>query len=170
VVLDNKVREVADHQRKQFTIRPNQRRRHDRQTAKIGFGAEFRALPASIKYLEERTVGPSLGQIRFAPGFRPRSIGMLAVLDIHAGLFPARESTPMWPLILNLIILLGFLVISGADAYVARIAACSDRRHGCGSERPDIERIREEMPEWQNPSFGGRAGLTHAWITIVDST
>ena len=38
------------------------------------------ALPASIKYLEERTVGPSLGADSIRSGVRAAIIGMVAVL------------------------------------------------------------------------------------------
>ena len=38
------------------------------------------ALPAGIKYLEERTVGPSLGTDSIRAGVRAAIIGMVAVL------------------------------------------------------------------------------------------
>jgi len=46
------------------------------------------ALPAGIKYLEERTVGPSLGTDSIRAGVRAAVVGMARGADLHAHLLP----------------------------------------------------------------------------------
>ncbi len=50
------------------------------------------ALPAGIKYLEERTVGPSLGTDSIRAGVTAAVIGMLAVLIFMLVYYQAPES------------------------------------------------------------------------------
>ena len=55
------------------------------------------ALPASIKYLEERTVGPSLGADSIRHGVQASVLEPDGGDDFHAGLLPAcRERTRCW--------------------------------------------------------------------------
>ena len=67
------------------------------------------ALPAGIKYLEERTVGPSLGADSIRAGVRAAVIGMLAVLIFMLVYYRGAGINADLALILNLIILLGFM-------------------------------------------------------------
>ena len=80
VVLDGKVREVAtidEPIRDQVQIRGHM----DAQAAKdLAMILNSGALPASIRYLEERTVGPSLGADSIRSGVTAAVIGMVAVL------------------------------------------------------------------------------------------
>ena len=84
VVLDGKVREVASINepiRDQVQISGHM----DPQAAKdLSMILNSGALPASIHYLEERTVGPSLGADSIRSGVRAAVIGMLAVLVFMA--------------------------------------------------------------------------------------
>src|ERR1700724_1464545 len=67
------------------------------------------ALPAGIKYLEERTVGPSLGSDSIRAGVRAAVIGMLAVLIFMLVYYRGAGINADLALVLNLIILLGFM-------------------------------------------------------------
>src|SRR5271166_1430303 len=67
------------------------------------------ALPASIKYLEERTVGPSLGADSIRSGVRAAMVGMLAVLIFMLIYYRWAGVNADIALILNLVILLGFM-------------------------------------------------------------
>ena len=67
------------------------------------------ALPASIKYLEERTVGPSLGADSIRAGVRAAVVGMVAVLIFMLVYYRGAGINADVALIMNLIILLGFL-------------------------------------------------------------
>src|SRR5712671_3709387 len=80
VVLDNKVQEVAnirDAIRDSGVITG---RFTQEQTRDLSLKLRSGALPASINYLEERTVGPSLGADSIRSGVRAAIVGMAAVL------------------------------------------------------------------------------------------
>src|SRR5579872_2482271 len=80
VVLDNKVQEVAvikDQIHDQGVING---RFTEQQAKDLAMILRSGALPAGIKYLEERTVGPSLGSDSIRAGVTAAVIGMLAVL------------------------------------------------------------------------------------------
>jgi len=79
-VLDNKVQEVAVIR---DAIRDNgviNGRFTEEQTRDLALKLRSGALPASINYLEERTVGPSLGADSIRSGVRAAIVGMVAVL------------------------------------------------------------------------------------------
>ena len=109
VVLDGKVREVASINepiRDQVQISGHM----DAQAAKdLSMILNSGALPASIHYLEERTVGPSLGADSIRSGVRAAVIGMLAVLIFMLIYYRGAGVNADVALIMNLIILLGFL-------------------------------------------------------------
>ena len=80
VVLDNKVMEVATIQE---AIRDDGRITGaftEQQTQDLSLTLRSGALPAGIKYLEERTVGPSLGADSIRAGVRAAIFGMVAVM------------------------------------------------------------------------------------------
>ena len=54
------------------------------------------ALPAGIKYLEERTVGPSLGADSIRAGVRAAIVGMVGVVVFMLFYYRARASMPTW--------------------------------------------------------------------------
>ncbi len=171
VVLDNKVREVA-------TINEQI---HDQgrisgggmteQTAKdLALVLNSGALPASIKYLEERTVGPSLGSDSIRAGVQAAIIGMLAVLVFMLVYYRGAGINADVALILNLIILLGFLGYSGATLTLPGIAGVIlTVGMGVDSNVLIFERIREELRNGKTPPSAVEQGFSHAWITIVDT-
>src|ERR1700690_1560222 len=82
VVLDNKVQEVAvikDAIRDTGIING---RFTSQETQDLSMTLRSGALPAGIKYLEERTVGPSLGADSIRSGVQAAIYGMLAVLIV----------------------------------------------------------------------------------------
>ena len=128
------------------------------------------ALPAGIKYLEERTVGPSLGADSIRAGIRAAVIGMLAVLIFMLVYYRGAGINADVALILNLIILLGFLGFQRCDADVAgNCGSDPDGRYGRGFERADLRAHSRRAAQWQDAALGGGSGLRHAWITIVDT-
>src|SRR5207245_7323295 len=80
------------------------------------------ALPAGIKYLEERTVGPSLGSDSICAGVRAAVICIAAVLSFMLIYYRAAGINADVALILNLVILLGFLGFTGATLTLPGIA------------------------------------------------
>jgi preprotein translocase subunit SecD len=128
------------------------------------------ALPAGIKYLEERTVGPSLGSDSIHAGVRAAVIGMVAVLIFMLVYYRGAGINADVALILNLVILLGFLGFSGATLTLPGIAGVIlTVGMGVDSNVLIFERIREELRNGKTPPSAVEQGFGHAWITIVDT-
>jgi len=128
------------------------------------------ALPAGIKYLEERTVGPSLGSDSIRAGVQAAVVGMMAVLIFMLVYYRGSGINADVALILNLIILLGFLGFSGATLTLPGIAGVIlTVGMGVDSNVLIFERIREELRNGKTPSSAVEQGFSHAWITIVDT-
>jgi preprotein translocase subunit SecD len=128
------------------------------------------ALPAGIKYLEERTVGPSLGTESIRAGIKAAIYGMVAVLVFMLIYYRAAGINADVALILNLIILLGFLGFSGATLTLPGIAGVIlTVGMGVDSNVLIFERIREELRNGKTPPSAVEQGFSHAWVTIVDT-
>jgi preprotein translocase subunit SecD len=128
------------------------------------------ALPASVKYLEERTVGPSLGNDSIHAGVRASVIGMIAVLVFMLVYYRAAGINANVALILNLVLLLGFMGYVGATLTLPGIAGVI-LTVGMGVDTNVLifERIREELRNGKTPPSAVDQGFSHAWITIVDT-
>ena len=128
------------------------------------------ALPASIKYLEERTVGPSLGADSIRSGVQAAVYGMLAVLIFMLIYYGWAGVNADIALILNLVILLGFMGYFGAVLTLPGIAGVIlTVGMGVDSNVLIFERIREELRNGKTPPSAVEQGFSHAWITIVDT-
>ena len=170
VILDNKVQEVATiqeqiHDEGRITNIGDQQRAKD-----VSMILRSGALPASITYLNENTVGPSLGADSIRAGVRAAIIGMTAVLIFMLIYYKGAGINADLGLILNLVILLGFLGFSGATLTLPGIAGVIlTVGMGVDSNVLIFERIREELRLGKTPSQAVDQGFAHAWITIVDT-
>ena len=170
VVLDNKVMEVAVIKSEIGDSGVIEGRFTDQQAKDLALILNSGALPAGIKYLEERTVGPSLGADSIRSGIRAAVIGMLAVLIFMLVYYHGAGVNADVALILNLIILLGFLGFSGATLTLPGIAGVIlTVGMGVDSNVLIFERIREELRNGKTPPSAVDQGFAHAWITIVDT-
>lgn len=170
VVLDNKVQSVAtidEPIRDQGIIRGRFTEQEVKDQSMI---LRSGALPAGIKYLEERTVGPSLGSDSIRAGVQAAGVGMLAVLIFMLVYYHGAGINADVALILNLIILLGFLGFSGATLTLPGIAGVIlTVGMGVDSNVLIFERIREELRNGKTPPSAVDQGFSHAWVTIVDT-
>jgi preprotein translocase subunit SecD len=170
VVLDNKVMEVAVIKSEigdngviegQFT---------DEQAKDLALILNSGALPAGIRYLQELTVGASLGTDSIRAGVEAAVIGMLAVLIFMLVYYRGAGINADLALILNLIILLGFMGYFGATLTLPGIAGVIlTVGMGVDSNVLIFERIREELRNGKTPPSAVEQGFGHAWITIVDT-
>ena len=128
------------------------------------------ALPASIKYLEERTVGPSLGADSIRAGVRA-SIGSLIVVMIFLVIYYRLSGVnAVVALILNLIILVAFMAIAGAVLTLPGIAGVVlTIGMGVDSNVLVFERIREELRNGKAPATAVDLGFHNAFRTIIDT-
>ncbi len=170
VVLDNKVQSVANIQE---TIHDQGRitGSFSEQEAKdLAMVLRSGALPAGIRYLEERTVGPSLGADSIRHGVMAAVIGMVAVMVFMLVYYRGAGINADLALVLNLIILLGFLGFSGATLTLPGIAGVIlTVGMGVDSNVLIFERIREELRNGKTAPSAVEQGFGRAWITIVDT-
>ena len=176
VVLDNKVQEVASIKepiRDQGSISGGHM--NEQQAKDLSMVLRSGALPASIKYLQEETVGPSLGTDSIRSGVRAAVVGMVAVLIFMLIYYRGAGINADVALIMNLIILLGFLgwsSIAGVNVALTLPGIAGvilTVGMGVDSNVLIFERIREELRNGKTPPSAVDQGFSHAWITIVDT-
>lgn len=128
------------------------------------------ALPASIKYLEERTVGPSLGADSIREGVRA-SIGSLVVVMIFLVIYYRLSGVnAVVALMLNLIILVAFMAYAGAVLTLPGIAGVIlTIGMGVDSNVLVFERIREELRNGKANASAVELGFDRAFLTIIDT-
>jgi len=128
------------------------------------------ALPASIKYLEERTVGPSLGADSIRHGVQASIISLLVVMVFMVFYYRLSGVNAVLALILNLIILLAALAMFGAVLTLPGIAGVIlTIGMGVDSNVLVFERIREELRNGKSASAAVEAGFDKAFLTIIDT-
>jgi preprotein translocase subunit SecD len=128
------------------------------------------ALPASIKYLEERTVGPSLGADSIREGVRA-SIGSIIVVMIFLLIYYRLSGVnAVVALTLNLVILIAFMAYAGAVLTLPGIAGVIlTIGMGVDSNVLVFERIREELRAGKAPASAVEVGFDRAFLTIIDT-
>jgi preprotein translocase subunit SecD len=128
------------------------------------------ALPASIKYLEERTVGPSLGADSIRHGVQASIFSLLVVMAFMLFYYRLSGVNAVLALILNLLILLAALAAFGAVLTLPGIAGVIlTIGMGVDSNVLVFERIREELRNGKSPAAAVQAGFDKAFITIIDT-
>ncbi len=128
------------------------------------------ALPASIKYLEERTVGPSLGADSIRHGVRASVLSLLVVMVFMVFYYRLSGVNAVLALILNLLILLAALAMFGAVLTLPGIAGVIlTIGMGVDSNVLVFERIREESRNGKSSSAAVDAGFSKAFLTIIDT-
>ncbi len=128
------------------------------------------ALAAPMQIIEERTVGPSLGQDNIDQGFRSVIIGFALVLVVMAvyykvfGLIANLALTANLVLIVSLLSMLGAtLTLPGIAGIVLTVGMAVD------ANVLIFERIREELRNGNTPQAAIRAGYEKAFSTIADA-
>jgi len=128
------------------------------------------ALPASIKYLEERTVGPSLGADSIRHGVQASVLSLIVVMLFMLVYYRMSGGNAVLALILNLVILLAFLALSGAVLTLPGIAGVIlTIGMGVDSNVLVFERIREEMRNGKSAAAAVDSGFDKAFLTIIDT-
>jgi preprotein translocase subunit SecD len=128
------------------------------------------ALPASIKYLEERTVGPSLGADSISHGVQASVLSLLVVMLFMLFYYRISGGNAVLALILNLIILMAALAYFGAVLTLPGIAGVIlTIGMGVDSNVLVFERIREELRNGKSPGSAVETGFDKAFLTIIDT-
>jgi len=128
------------------------------------------SLPAPIKVLEERTVGPSLGKDSIEQGIRATIIGSLLVIFFMIFYYKLSGLVADFALLLNLVLLFGTLAIFGATLTLPGIAGIV-LTVGMAVDANVLifERMREEIRAGKTVWAVVDAGFTKAFSAIFDS-
>jgi len=170
IVLENKVFSAPTIQSKiedsgRITGNFSQESAHD-----LALVLRAGALPASIKYLEERTVGASLGADSIRHGVQASVLSLLVVMIFMVFYYRLSGVNAVLALILNLIILLAALAMFGAVLTLPGIAGVIlTIGMGVDSNVLVFERIREELRNGKSTSAAVEAGFDKAFLTIIDT-
>jgi preprotein translocase subunit SecD len=170
VVLDNKVREFASIRSEIRDTGEIEGGFTDQSAKDLAMLLRSGALPASLHYLTERTVGPSLGADSIRAGVRAAVAGMLAVLIFMLVYYRGAGINADVALILNLVILLGFMGFTSSVLTLPGIAGVIlTVGMGVDSNVLIFERIREELRHGKAAAAAVDQGFDRAWTTILDT-
>ncbi|MCZ6489337.1 MAG: protein translocase subunit SecD [Acidobacteria bacterium] len=128
------------------------------------------ALPASMRYLEERTVGPSLGADSIRSGLLASLAGLLGVICFMLIYYRLAGINAIVALLLNLILLMAALAYAGATLTLPGIAGVI-LIIGMAVDANVLifERIREELRTGKTVVSSVEAGFHKAFLTIIDT-
>jgi preprotein translocase subunit SecD len=128
------------------------------------------SLPASVKYLEENSVGPSLGADSIHEGIVAGVAGLLAVIIVMLVYYKRAGGNAVLALFLNTVILLAALgyfhaalTLPGIAGVILTIGMAVD------ANVLIFERIREELRAGKAVVAAVETGFNKAWWTIVDT-
>ncbi len=128
------------------------------------------ALPAGLTYLEERTVGPSLGLDSIRKGITASVVGALFVFVAMAVYYRRAGWNAILALVLNALLLAAAmalfeatLTLPGIAGFILTIGMAVD------SNVLVFERIREELRNGRAPRAAIENGFSKAFATIVDT-
>jgi preprotein translocase subunit SecD len=128
------------------------------------------ALPASLTYLEERTIGPSLGADSIKSGVLASVVGLLLVVVFMLVYYKFSGVNAVVALIFNLVILLGLMAYIGAVMTLPGIAGfVLTMGIGVDSNVLIFERIKEELAAQRGVRASINAGFGRVFWTLVDT-
>jgi preprotein translocase subunit SecD len=128
------------------------------------------ALPASLTYLEERTVGPSLGQDSIRAGVLASLVGLGLVVVFMLVYYKLSGVNAIVAMGLNLLLLLAMMAYFGATMTLPGIAGfILTIGMGVDSNVLIFERIKEELLAQRGPKAAVAAGFDRVFWTILDT-
>ena len=128
------------------------------------------ALPAQLDFLEQRVVGPSLGQDSIHKGALASLIGSLAVFLFVLVYYRVSGAIAVFSLILNVLFVLALLVGIDATLTLPGIAGIAlTVGIAVDSNVVIYERIREELRNGKKALGAVEAGFQKAFRTILDA-
>jgi preprotein translocase subunit SecD len=128
------------------------------------------ALPAPMDFLEERTVGPTLGRESIQAGISASIGGLSLVVLFILFYYKLTGLNAVISIVVNLIILLGMMAYLGATMTLPGIAGfILTIGMGVDSNVLIFERIKEELATSKGVRAAVNAGFDRVWWTIVDT-
>lgn len=128
------------------------------------------SLAAPMEIVEERLVGPSLGQANIESGFRSSLYGFLVVGVFMAIYYQVFGIISAICLLFNVLLIVSILSLMQATLTLPGIGALA-LSIGMAVDANVLinERIREELRAWKSPQVAIKEGYERAFMTIVDS-
>lgn len=170
VILDNQIRSVATIQSRIEDSGRITGQANEQESSDLALVLRAGSLPAGIVYLEERTVGPSLGADSIRDGIVAGIVGVLAVIAAMLIYYRRSGVNATVALVLNAVILIAalsylnaVLTLPGIAGVILTIGMAVD------SNVLIFERIREEIRNGKGVIAALDAGFSKALITIIDT-
>jgi preprotein translocase subunit SecD len=142
----------------------------EEEAADLAINLKAGSLPASVLYMEERTVGPSLGADSIHEGFVSGIAGVLAVVLVMLVYYRKAGINATLALVLNAVILVAalsyfdaVLTLPGIAGVILTIGMAVD------SNVLIFERIREELRSGKAIIASVDGGFKKAFLTIIDT-
>lgn len=128
------------------------------------------ALPAKLTFLEERTVGPQLGQESIEAGTRASIVGIILVGVFMMLAYGLIGGFAVGSLVANIVLIIGALSGLGATLTLPGIAGII-LTIGMAVDANVIvfERVREEQANGRSPATALQAGYERAFSAILDA-
>ena len=128
------------------------------------------SLAAPMEIVEERLVGPSLGQANIAAGFKASIYGFIVVSIFMMMYYEVFGIISAITLLFNVILIVAILSMLQATLTLPGIGALAlSIGMSVDSNVLINERIREELRAWRTPQVAIKEGYDRAFATIVDS-
>jgi preprotein translocase subunit SecD len=128
------------------------------------------ALPATLTYLEERTVGPTLGAESIRAGVTAAIGGLLFVMLFMLVYYRLAGFNAVTSIVVNLLVLLGLMAYLGATMTLPGIAGfILTIGMGVDSNVLIFERIKEELQTAKGVKQAVAAGFDRVFLTILDT-
>ena len=128
------------------------------------------ALPARLTYLEERTIGPSLGADSIRSGVLASVVGLVLVVLFMVVYYRFSGVNAVIALVFNLVILLGLMAYIGAVMTLPGIAGfVLTMGIGVDSNVLIFERIKEELAAGRPVRTAINAGFSRVFLTLLDT-
>ncbi|MDA9615197.1 protein translocase subunit SecD [Pseudomonadota bacterium] len=128
------------------------------------------ALAAPMRFVEERTVGPSLGKENIQLGIKSIIIGLLSVVLFMVFYYRWFGLAANIALFANVVLITGFMSLLGATLTLPGIAGIV-LTIGMAVDANVLifSRIREELAEGRDPQTAIEQGFSRAFVTIFDA-
>ena len=128
------------------------------------------ALPAELTYLQEQTIGPSLGADSVRSGVIASLVGLLLIVVFMLVYYRLSGVNALVALMFNLVILLGFMSYIGAVMTLPGIAGfILTMGIGVDSNVLIFERIKEELEAQRGLRASINAGFSRVFLTLLDT-
>jgi preprotein translocase subunit SecD len=128
------------------------------------------SLPAPLTYLQEQTIGPSLGADSIRDGVIASVVGLMLIIVFMLIYYKLSGVNAVIALILNLVILLGLMAYMGFVMTLPGIAGfVLTMGIGVDSNVLIFERIKEELEAQRGVRASINAGFSRVFLTLLDT-